>query len=48
MQRPMELEAIYAAPIAAALAAGCELPRMQMLLQALRFLDQRNCMEAAE
>ena len=41
-QRPMELQAIYAAPIAAALAAGCAVPRMQMLLQALGFLQQRN------
>ena len=39
--RPLELEAIYAAPLAAAAAAGCELPKMRMLLQALRFLDSR-------
>ncbi|WP_068827213.1 putative 2-dehydropantoate 2-reductase [Pseudomonas sp. BMS12] len=38
-KRPLELEAIYEAPLAAAAAAGCELPKMRMLLQALRFLD---------
>jgi 2-dehydropantoate 2-reductase len=38
-KRPLELEAIYAAPLAAAAAAGCELPKMRMLHQALRFLD---------
>ena len=37
--RPAELEAIYEAPLAAAAAAGCELPKMRMLLQALRFLE---------
>ncbi|HKX57030.1 MAG TPA: putative 2-dehydropantoate 2-reductase [Xanthomonadales bacterium] len=40
-QRPLELEAIYAAPLAAAAAAGCELPKTRMLYQTLRFLDQR-------
>ncbi|MGH8353488.1 MAG: putative 2-dehydropantoate 2-reductase [Pseudomonas sp.] len=40
--RPLELEAIYAAPLAAAAQAGCELPRMQALYQALRFLDRHN------
>ena len=34
-----KLQAIYAAPLAAAAAAGCELPKMRMLHQALRFLD---------
>ena len=34
-----ELQAIYAAPLAAAAATGCELPKMRMLHQALRFLD---------
>ena len=38
-KRPLELEAIYAAPLAAAAAAGCELPKMRLLLQALRFID---------
>ena len=39
-RRPLELEAIYAAPLSAAATAGCELPKMRMLLQALRFLDE--------
>lgn len=38
-KRPLELQAIHAAPLAAAAAAGCELPKMRMLHQALRFLD---------
>ena len=38
-KRPLELQSIYAAPLAAAAAAGCELPKMRMLHQALRFLD---------
>jgi 2-dehydropantoate 2-reductase len=38
-KRPLELQAIYAAPLAAAAAAGCELPKMRMLHQALCFLD---------
>lgn len=38
-KRPLELQAIYAAPLAAAAAAGCEMPKMRMLHQALRFLD---------
>ncbi len=41
-QRPLELQAIYEAPLVAARAAGCELPRMHMLLQTLRFLEQRK------
>ena len=35
--RPLELDAIYARPIAAAQAAGCACPRMEMLLRQLRF-----------
>lgn len=38
-KRPLELQAIYAAPLAAAAAAGCELPKMRLLHQALRFLE---------
>ena len=38
-RRPLELDAIYAAPLAAADLAGCELPRMRMLYQTLRFLS---------
>lgn len=41
-RRPMELQAIYTAPLAAARRSGCELPRMRALSQALGFLDQRN------
>ena len=37
--RPLELEAIYAAPIAAAAAAGCPMPETQALLDELRALD---------
>lgn len=40
-RRPMELEAVYAAPLAAAAEAGVSLPRMRMLLQSLRFLESR-------
>lgn len=40
--RPLELAAIYARPLAAAQAAGCEMPRMQALYQALGFIDRRN------
>lgn len=42
LQRPLELQAIYAEPLARARAAGCELPRMQALYQALMFIDRRN------
>lgn len=41
-QRPLELQAIYRAPLAVAQAAGCSMPKTHMLLQALNFLDQRN------
>ena len=41
-QRPLELAAIYARPLAAAQAAGCEMPRVQALYQALGFIDRRN------
>lgn len=39
--RPMELEAIYANPVRAARAAGCEVPRIESLWRQLAFLDQR-------
>lgn len=42
-QRPLELLAIYAEPLARARAAGCNLPRMEALHQALAFIDRRNC-----
>lgn len=41
-KRPLELAAIYARPLSAAKAAGCELPRMQALHQALSFIDRHN------
>lgn len=40
--RPLELGAIYAAPLAAARQAGCELPKIEALYRALRFIDARN------
>jgi 2-dehydropantoate 2-reductase len=42
LQRPLELHAIYAAPLAAAAKAGCAMPRTEMLYQTLRFLEQRQ------
>ncbi|MGC5701118.1 putative 2-dehydropantoate 2-reductase [Pseudomonas sp. NFXW11] len=41
-QRPLELAAIYAAPLAAAQAAGCELPKIRALYQALSFIDRHQ------
>ncbi|MBA6061408.1 putative 2-dehydropantoate 2-reductase [Pseudomonas juntendi] len=41
-KRPLELQAIYAEPLAQARAAGCRLPRMEMLYQALLFIDQHQ------
>jgi 2-dehydropantoate 2-reductase len=41
-KRPLELAAIYARPLAAAKAAGCELPQMRALYQALSFIDRHN------
>lgn len=41
-KRPLELEAIYARPLAAAKAAGCELPRIDALHRTLGFIDRRN------
>lgn len=41
-QRPLELQAIYAEPLAAAASAGVELPRIRALYQCLQFIDQRN------
>ncbi|MET1077354.1 MAG: putative 2-dehydropantoate 2-reductase [Pseudomonas sp.] len=40
--RPLELQAIYAAPLAAAAAVGGSMPRTEALYQALTFLDARN------
>ena len=39
--RPMELDAIYAAPLAAAAGAGFAMPKTEALYQALRFLSAR-------
>lgn len=41
-KRPLELAAIYGAPLAAARAAGCELPKIEALYQALSFIDRYN------
>lgn len=41
LKRPLELHAIYAAPLAAAAKAGCAMPRTEMLYQTLRFLEQQ-------
>lgn len=41
-QRPAELAAIYAAPLAAARAVGIEMPCVQMLYQSLQFLAARQ------
>ena len=41
-QRPMELSAIYAAPLQAAAQAGCELPRIEALYQALGFIERHH------
>ncbi|KAF1025561.1 MAG: hypothetical protein GAK37_02842 [Pseudomonas sp.] len=41
-KRPLELAAIYERPLSVAAAAGCELPRMRTLYQALSFIDRRN------
>ncbi|MBX9912864.1 MAG: putative 2-dehydropantoate 2-reductase [Pseudomonadaceae bacterium] len=42
LRRPLELSAIYAAPLAAAALVGCQLPRIEALQQALAFIDSRN------
>ncbi|WP_413794656.1 MULTISPECIES: putative 2-dehydropantoate 2-reductase [unclassified Pseudomonas] len=41
-KRALELDAIYGRPLAAAKAAGCELPRIEALYQALAFMDRNN------
>lgn len=40
-RRPAELQAVYAAPLAAAAALGVEMPRVRMLYQTLSFLQAR-------
>jgi 2-dehydropantoate 2-reductase len=46
--RPMELDAIYAAPLAAAAGAGCSMPKVEALYQALRFIDTHNRSKCSE
>lgn len=41
-KRPLELAAIYERPLAAAKAAGCEMPRIEALYRSLSFIDRRN------
>ncbi|ANN77881.1 putative 2-dehydropantoate 2-reductase [Bordetella flabilis] len=41
-RRPMELQAIYDAPIRAARDAGVDMPKVEALYQGLRFIDARN------
>jgi len=41
-KRPLELAAIYARPLAAARAAGCQMPRVEALYRSLSFIDRRN------
>ncbi|MFB4393530.1 MULTISPECIES: putative 2-dehydropantoate 2-reductase [unclassified Pseudomonas] len=41
-RRPLELQAIYGEPLARAREAGCSLPRIEALYQALAFIDRRN------
>lgn len=41
-KRPLELEAIYAKPLAAALAAGCDMPKIRALYHSLGFIDRGN------
>lgn len=42
LKRPMELEAIYERALQQAYQVGFAMPRTQMLLQSLRFLEQRS------
>ncbi len=48
LQRPLELPALYEAPLAAAARAGCDMPKARALYQALRFLDARSRAPLAE
>lgn len=40
--RPLELDSIYEAPLAAVAAAGGSMPKVEMLYQSLLFLNERN------
>jgi 2-dehydropantoate 2-reductase len=41
-RRPMEVESIFGNPLRAAKAVGTTLPRIEMLYEQLKFLDERN------
>jgi 2-dehydropantoate 2-reductase len=41
LHRPMELDVMYAAPLAAAKRAGCSLPRTEALYRSLRFMEAK-------
>ena len=41
-RRPLELAAIYARPLAAAFEAGCDMPGIRAVYQALAFIDRAN------
>ena len=41
-RRPLELDAMYAAPLREAAKVGYPMPKVEMLYQALCFLDERN------
>ncbi len=42
LQRPLEIEAMFHAPLAIAASFGVELPKIKMLYQQLSFLNQQN------
>jgi len=42
LKRPMEVEAIFGAPLAAAAQAGCPCPRIETLYQQLTFIDAQR------
>ncbi len=46
MKRPMEVEAIFGAPLAAANAAGCACPRIEAIYQQLKFIDAQSAHDA--
>ncbi|SDT99396.1 putative 2-dehydropantoate 2-reductase [Halopseudomonas salegens] len=45
-KRPMELDSLYAEPIALAKAAGAEMPKTEVLLNMLRFIQARRLADA--
>ncbi len=46
-RRPLELHAMYAAPLREVARAGGQMPKVEMLYQTLRFIDERNQQMAA-